>query len=150
MTIGELLDITPCLCELHITIRKNGDGRYIQALNIAPNICVYSDARSPKYYGDELEPGEIYDCGTEQMPVRYICINPHEVDDNIRNLKICRINFTKAEKKYNTYVYKGYPMGGWESSAIMNCFPDGYVAYKQNEPDLKDQMNIYDFIGGTK
>ena len=45
MTVGELLDVTPCLVDLVVTIREDGNGKFIQQYQIAPYLVVNSGDR---------------------------------------------------------------------------------------------------------
>lgn len=151
MTVGELLDVTPCLVDLVVTIREDGDGKFIQQYQIAPYLVVNSGDRRQ---GARLKIKEIYDSSNyKDTPIRYICINPHQIDANIRNLKICQMDITKPYyQAYKKYEYKGYRMRGYESKVYCNCYPEGWVPIEKKkksdnvQADLKDQMNIYDFL----
>ena len=144
MTIGELLDVTPELCELDITIREDGHGRWVHGYEIGKYITVGQGYPEYRY---DIEEGEKFDSRHRDgsLPKTFWAIDPHKATKDITSLEICNLQFTHClmSWKYSKEITS------WAIKCYILAYPKGWTPPKeQPKVDDSEQMDISQFIEG--
>lgn len=141
MTINELLAVAPNLVELNITIRDHG--KYVYRYAIAQFIKVYQCYPYERQFVTEGEHWDLTERGRGGgFPATFWAVDPRQAKE-IQDLEIERVEFSKPSY---SWLYKD--RGGWESRAVVTCYPRGWVKPLEVSPQvstLKGQMSLEDY-----
>lgn len=146
MTVGELLEVTPELVEVQITIRENG--RYIYRYFIGEHIRVPQGYTEFKYEPEIGEKFESKEQGLYPFPAMFWAVSPHKASKDIKNLEISDIKF--ATGAFMSWKYKENNIS-WQSKAFITCYPIGWTKPSETKANIKEdaiegQMDITEFI----
>jgi hypothetical protein len=145
MTVKDLMDVTPQIVVIDVTIRKNG--RYVYRWKAGKHIQLGAGYTSEHPRNYELEDGERLDFPKNQLPATYWAIYPSEIGQDVKDLEITDMRLMPPFRSwiYNKETQKAI---GWNAlEAYITCdIGDRDYKKPRKEPNIvTDQMNIFDY-----
>lgn len=148
MTVKELMDVTPQITVIDVTIRKNS--RYVYRWVVGKHITLHSGYTSyEKSYNYVLEDGERLDFPKDSLPATFWSIPPSKIGRAVKDLEITDMRLMPPFRAWihNKETQKAI---GWDAlEAYITCdIGDRDYKKPRKEPNIvTDQMSIEDFMG---